>query len=124
MPRAMTSSDELAAFIASSFRSVWALEVLLLLKQESRPCSQDELVTSLRASRAVVDMALESLIAAGLAGGENQAFAYMPLSLDIALLVAETEQLYRSRPDRVRRLIVASANKGLAAFSDSFRLKD
>lgn len=124
MPRAMTSSDELAAFIASSFRSVWALEVLLLLKQESRPYSQDELVTSLRASRAVVDMALESLIAAGLAGCENQAFAYMPLSLDIALLVAETEQLYRSRPDRVRRLIVASANKGLAAFSDSFRLKD
>jgi hypothetical protein len=120
----MAATDELAAFIASSFRSVWALELLLLLKRESRPCSQDELVTALRASPAVVDNALKSLIAAGLAGGDEQAFAYMPVSPEIALLIEETEQLYRSRPDRVRRLIVASANKGLAAFSDAFRLRD
>jgi predicted transcriptional regulator len=120
----MASSDELAAFIASSFRSVWALELFLYLKRESRPCSHDELVTSLRASPAVVDKALEALVAAGLVGQHGDAFAYMPVSPDVATLVEETEQLYRSRPDRVRRLIVASANKGLAAFSEAFRLKD
>lgn len=120
----MASSDELAAFVASSFRSVWALELLLLLKREARPCSQEELVTSLRASPAVVEAAMSSLIAAGLAGGDSHAMLYMPVSPDVALLVEETEQLYRSRPNRVRRLIVASANKGLVAFSDAFRLKD
>jgi DNA-binding IclR family transcriptional regulator len=120
----MASSDELTAFIASSFRSVWALELLLLLKREGRPCSPRELVHSLRASPAVVDIALETLIAAGLAGGDGEAFAYMPPSAGIAQLVEETEQLYRSRPAWVRRLIVASANKGLVAFSDAFRLKD
>lgn len=120
----MVSHDELASFIASSFRSVWALELLLLLKREARPCSTVELVSTMRASGAVVDNALESLIAAGLAGMDGPCATYMPASPDVDLLVGETEQLYRSRPNRVRRLIIASSNKGLAAFSDAFRLKD
>lgn len=120
----MGSSDELTAFIASSFRSIWALELLFLLKRQGRPCSQQELVSSLRASPAVVDTALETLIAAGLAVVDAEAFAYMPASADVALLVEESEQLYRSRPNWMRRLIVASSNKGLVAFSDAFRLKD
>lgn len=120
----MHSSEELGRFIGSSFRSVWALELLLLLKREGRACSTDELVSSLRASPAVVDKGIESLTAAGLAGIEGTGFAYMPVSAEVAALVEETEQLYRSRPDRVRRLIVASSNRGLAAFSDAFRLKD
>lgn len=120
----MVSQDELASFIASSFPSVWALELLLLLKCEARPCSTEELVSTMRASRSVVDNALESLIAAGVAGMDGPLAVYMPASPGLRSLVDETEQLYRSRPDRVRRLIVASSNKGIAAFSDAFRLKD
>ena len=120
----MASTDVLATFISSSFRSVWALELLLLLKRESRPSTPAELVAKLRASPSVVENALHSLIAAGLADGDGTAFSYMPVSPESASLVEETEQLYRSRPDRVRRLIVISSNKGLTAFSDAFRLKD
>jgi DNA-binding IclR family transcriptional regulator len=120
----MASSDELTSFIASSFRSVWALELLLLLKREGRACSTDELVTLMRASPSVVEKALESLIAAGLAGTDGDIASYMPISVDVGSLVEQTEHLYRSRPDRVRRLIIASSSKGLAAFSDAFRLKD
>jgi hypothetical protein len=120
----MASSDELAIFIGSSFRSVWALELLLLLKREARALGKEELVASLRASPAVVEQALKSLTAAGLAGSDGQGLTYMPVSPEVALLVEETEQLYRSRPDRVRRVIVASSSSGLAAFSDAFRLKD
>jgi len=120
----MGSSDELATFIASSFRSVWALELLLLLKKEARPCSSEELVSLLRASPSVVENAVDSLIAAGLAGSEGERARYMPVSPQVAALVEQTEQLYRSRPNRVRRLIIASSHKGLTAFSDAFRLKD
>jgi hypothetical protein len=120
----MASSDQVTAFIASSFRSVWALELLILLKNEGRPCTKQELVDSLRASPAVIDTALGTLMVTGLAGCDSETFAYMPASEEIEQLVAETERLYRSRPNWVRRLIVASANKGLAAFSDAFRLKD
>jgi DNA-binding IclR family transcriptional regulator len=120
----MASSDEVAAFIASSFRSIWALELLLLLKREERNCSAEDLLAALRASPSVVEKALDSLIAAGLVGTNGDGYAYMPVSAEAASLVEETEQLYRSRPNRVRRLIVASSSKGLAAFSDAFRLKD
>ncbi len=120
----MTSSEELASFIASSFPSVWALELLLLLKQEARAYSAEELVKLMRASPAVVERAVEALTAAGLAGSDAHGTAYMPVNAQVAALVEETEQLYRSKPNRVRRLIVASAHSGLAAFSDAFRLKD
>ena len=120
----MAISEELASFIASSFRSVWALELLLLLKAQQRPCATGELVTLLRASEHVVESALQSLTAAGLAGLEGKAFSYMPVSSAVAALVDETEQVYRSHPNRVRRLIVASTHKGLSAFSDAFRFKD
>lgn len=120
----MASPDELSSFVASSFRSVWALELLLLLKREGRACSTDELVSLMRASPSVVENALESLVTAGLAGSDGDNASYMPISVDVASLVDQTEQLYRSRPDRVRRLIIASSSKGLAAFSDAFRLKD
>lgn len=120
----MAIPDKLEAFIASSFTSVWALELLLLLKSEARPVPTDELVTLMRASASVVETALESLIVSGLAGLENGCASYMPLNREVAALVEETEESYRLRPDRVRRLIVASPHKGLTAFSDAFRLKD
>jgi hypothetical protein len=120
----MASPDELAAFIASSFRSIWALELLLLLKREARPCSGNELIRTMRSSASVVESALESLQVAGLAASDGPISTYMPVNAGVALLVEQTEELYRSRPDRVRRLIIASSNRGLAAFSDAFRLKD
>jgi hypothetical protein len=120
----MASSDELASFIASSFRSVWALELLLHLKREGRGNRRDELVSSLRASPAVIDQALDSLTAAGLVTCDGDACTYMPATPRNALLVDQTEQLYLSSPDRVRRLIVAGPNKSLTAFSNAFRLKD
>lgn len=120
----MASSDELDSFITSSFPSIWALELLLLLKREARACSADELINLMRASQSVIEKAAASLGAAGLIGTDRQSTVYMPVSAEVARLVEETEQLYRSKPSRVRRLIVASANNGLAAFSDAFRLKD
>ena len=120
----MASSEELASFISSSFRSVWALELLLLLKREGRACPTEELIALMRASPSVVDAALASLIAAGLAGSDGEGANYLPSSPRVASLVQESEELYRTRPDRVRRLIIASSNPGLTAFSDAFRLKD
>ena len=120
----MTPPEELTSFIGATFRSVWALELLLLLKREGRACTPEELVSLLRASRSVVENALNSLIAAGLVGEDGECFSYMPASAQLAVLVDDTEAFYRARPNRVRRLIVAKSHQGLAAFSDAFRLKD
>lgn len=119
----MSSQDQINRFIGSSFRSIWSLELLLLLKGERRPWSHQELVEALRASDLVVSQAVHSLVAAGLASAdENGNASYMPVSKEVERLVDQTQDLYARKPDAVRRLIVASSSSGLAAFADAFRL--
>lgn len=119
----MTSQEDVSRFISSSFRSVWSLELLLLLKQDSRPRPREELVTALRASDLVVSQALDSLVAAGLATADAGGNAtYMPVSPEVDALVEKAKELYARKPDAVRRMIVASTTSGVAAFADAFRL--
>jgi len=120
----VTSSDEdILQFIRSSFRSVWALELLLVLKRERRPWSSSELVATMRASDLVVSNALDSLLAAGLASLEGEGARYMPVNQQVMDYVERTEKLYATRPDAVRRAIVSASGSGLAAFADAFRLR-
>ncbi len=120
----MTSPcDDPFRFIGASFRSVWALELLLLLKRDGRPWSRDELITALRASELVVNRALDELLAAGLISIEGEQTVYRPASKDTRKAIDEVEKLYSARPDAVRRAIVSSASSGATAFADAFRLR-
>ena len=118
-----SSNEEILRFIASSFRSVWALELLLVLKSEGRPWSRDELVATMRASDLVVTKALDALEAAGLVSNNGDKAQYMPVSNDVAALVDEAEKLYAKRPDAVRRAIVSASAGDATAFADAFRLR-
>lgn len=120
----MSSSDEdVLQFIASSFPSVWALELLLTLRRERRHWTREELVTTLRASELVVSKALDALEAAGLALVEKGGAVYLPLSPALDECIALTEQFYRSRPNAVRRAIVATSTSSATAFANAFRLR-
>jgi len=119
----MSPSDDLFRFIGSSFRSVWALELLLLLKRDSRPWSRDELITALRASELVVNKTLEELLAAGVISIEGDQAVYQPASADMRKAIDQVEKLYSARPDAVRRAIVSTASSGATAFADAFRLR-
>jgi len=116
-------SDELFTFIGSSFRSVWALELLLLMKREHRSWSRDELIATLRASELVVNKAVDELIAAGLLSLEGDGVVYMPAGDDIARNVKQVEKVYSARPNAVRRAIVSASASGATAFADAFRLR-
>ena len=117
------ADDDLSRFIASSFPSVWTLELLLLLKSQRRIWSRDELIGALRASELVVSQALDSLVAGGLASVSDEGAEYMPTSDAVADCVEKTEHLYGLKPDKVRRMIVTSSASGIAAFADAFRLR-
>jgi biotin operon repressor len=117
------SSDDLLGFIGASFRSVWALELLLLLKREPRAWSQEELISTLRASELVVNKAIGELVAAGFLTLEGDGERYMPVSEDIASHVGEVEQVYAARPDAVRRAIISTTASGATAFADAFKLR-
>lgn len=120
----MASEDEVANFIQSSFRSIWSLELLLLVKRAPRPWSRPEIVSALRASDLIVTQSLEALTAAGLivVDGTGNA-AYQPASERTDSLADAAESLYSRSPDAVRRLIVGAMPNPLAAFADAFRLR-
>jgi hypothetical protein len=122
---AMACSQDLPAFIRATFRSVWVLELLCFLRQNcDRSLSPREMVAGLRGSDLVVTQSVEALAAAGLVIAEADGSArYRPASAGLDELAGRTETFYRTSPDAVRRMIVAAANPGLAAFADSFRLR-
>jgi hypothetical protein len=119
----MPSDETLADFIRVSFRSIWALELLIALKHSPGGCaSREELVSKLCASDAVVTLALEHLLAGGLViiGKEDKA-CFAPASPGLARLFDRTEELYARKPDAVRRLIISAPASGATAFANAFR---
>jgi hypothetical protein len=121
----MASQEEVSGFIAATFRSVWALELLCLLRQNrERSLSRAEMVAGLRGSDLVVSQSVESLSAAGLVLVEpDGATRFSPASAQLDRLAEQAEALYRKSPDAVRRTIIAAAHPGIAAFADAFRLR-
>ena len=84
----MALSPKVTRFIQSSFRSVWSRELLLLLKRDRKPWTEDEIVKAMRSSQLVVSQALESLVAAGLVTVSEAGEAlYTPISEEDAKLI-------------------------------------
>ena len=115
--------ESLLRFIAASFPSVWALELLLTLKSEPRAWSNGELVEKLRASELVVSKAIDALVSAGLASIESGGAVYLPVNDRVDADVQRAEQLYRTRPNAVRRAIVSAQSSSATAFADAFKLR-
>jgi hypothetical protein len=116
------SDEDVLRFIAASLPSVWALELLLTLKGDRRGWHRPELVATLRASELVVSKALDALVAAGLASTDGEEAVYLPVNSDVADCVERVEQLYRTRPNMVRRAIVSAGSSSATAFADAFKL--
>ena len=121
----MSHDEDISDFIRVTFRSVWALELLCILrKQPDRALSHAEMVAGLRGSDAVVTRSLASLLAAGLVLTEADGSArYAPAGASLDAQAAAAVDMYRVSPQAVRRLIISSANPGITAFADSFRLR-
>ncbi len=120
----MADNAQTLSFIRSSFRSVWMLELLCVLRAfRGREFGARELVERLRASDLIVRQSLDALLAAGLVLVEEGRVRYAPANPELDALVAAAEDLYARRPDMVRRTIVMSGTDPLSAFSDAFRLR-
>lgn len=120
----MTGDPDVFHFIREHVRSVWALELLLLLKADGeRRWSVDDLVAALRASHTLVIDNLTALGQAGLvvpddAGG----FRYQPAAEVLGRLCDELEAAYRTKPVTVIRWISAPAER-LRSLADAFKFK-
>lgn len=121
----MPRKHDVTGFIRSTFRSVWALELLCFLqKNRARAWPQAELVAALRASELIVAQSVAGLAAAGLIViEEDGAVRYQPATTDLDALAGEAEAVYARSPDAVRRLIISAASGDLTAFADAFKVR-
>jgi hypothetical protein len=116
---------ELQDFIQSSFKSVWALELLLFLKRHGdAPWATDDLVREMRGSEPVVMQSVQTLQAAGLVARDADGrVLFAPASPGLRDLAEAAETAYIEKPTAVRRIILAAPNEKLHTLADAFRLR-
>lgn len=111
-------------FIREHIGSVWALELLLLMRrQPDRDWAAETLVAELRASSSLVGDNLARLQRAGLIiSTDDRKYRFAPAAPALAALCDELDQAYRQRPVQVINAIAAPPDK-LQALADAFRIK-
>jgi len=114
---------DLTGFVREHVPSVWALELLLLLKRTPERCwSAAELVRELRASASLVSEILQRLQRSGLAAPEPDGWRYAPANAVLEQLCGELEVTYKARPVAVINLIARPVDP-LQSLADAFKFK-
>ncbi len=118
------SDVQLIDFIRRSIRSVWALELLLLLRREPvRAWSAGELIGELRASEGVVHGVLAGFETDGLVAREGKdRFRFAPVVACVDELCDALADAYRERPFSVISAITSSDAQA-ASLAEAFRLR-
>lgn len=103
----MSDDTELAGFVREHMRSVWAVELLLLMRREPDRCwTPERLVAELRASANLVHDNLTAFERSGLAVRNDAGeWCYLPASPVLDELAARLEAAYRQRPVAIINLI-------------------
>ena len=120
----MPDQEDIQAFIRDAIRSVWALELLLILKRDpERLWTREELVRELRGSDALVNDNLAIFESIGLVLPKDGRFGYAPASPVLGDLSDRLETIYRQKPVWVINAIAGSAKDRLQQLADAFKLR-
>jgi hypothetical protein len=116
--------DRLIPFIRTSIRTVWALELLLHLKNRSAESFKiSDLVRDLRSSHGAISDAVDALRQANLLSESAEGVRYAPATPELDALVLHLQSTYQQRPTTVIRLIAEAPSNSLQAFADAFKIK-
>ncbi|WP_296595164.1 hypothetical protein [Phenylobacterium sp.] len=118
----MADDPRLVAFAREHIKSVWAVELLLLLRRDPARCwAPDELVRELRASTNLVRDNLASFQRSGLAVEDDDAcWRYAPAAAALDELAGQLEAAYRERPVAIINLISAPPDP-IQGLADAFK---
>ena len=118
----MADESEINQFVRAYIPSVWALELLILLRSDpERRWSAVELLKELRASTSLVDENLARFERQGLALQDARGWHFAPANPHLEALAGELAALYRERPMFTIGLIARP--DPLQALADAFRIK-
>jgi hypothetical protein len=119
----LATDADLVDFVRQHVRSVWALELLLLLRGDPARCwPPAELVRELRASNSLVADNLARFEASGLVAPEEGCFRFAPASPTLDQLCTALEAAYRKRPVAVINMIARPVDP-LQSLADAFKFK-
>ena len=120
---ALTTDSDLLSFVREHVRSVWAVELLLLLRRVPERCwTPADLVRELRASTTLVNDNLRRFEQSGLVAPEADGFRYAPASPVLEALCGRLEAAYRERPVSVINMIARPADP-LQSLADAFKFR-
>ncbi len=122
---AVTLSLETAEFIRNSFKSVWALELLLLMRRErGREWSVTDLSRELRANDSIVSGILPEFIENGFVSEtRKKLFRYKPKRRMLEQLVDRVAEAYAKNRVRVTEEILNAPNNQIQTFANAFKIK-
>lgn len=119
------NENEVLAFVRQAVRSVWALELLLLLRNDpAKAWHIADLVAAQRANTRLVKDSLSTLQTGGLVLMDDQGrYHYGPASAALGEAVEALADIYRQKPVMVVREIFATPNDKAQSFANAFRFK-
>jgi hypothetical protein len=113
---------EFVGFVRESVRSVWALELLLLLRRDvARHWRPAELVRELRANPTLVQDNLAVFQRNGLAVSDEMGWYFAPANEKLQELTDRLAQAFRERP--VATMTLVTHADPLQSLSDAFKLR-
>jgi hypothetical protein len=114
---------EILEFVRSSIGSVWALEVLELVRREPKRAWQfDELVRELRSSPAAIEGASQLLQNAGLVAKiDDHACRYQPSTPALDQIGELVQKIYAAKPATVIGAIFELPDEKLRSFAAAFK---
>ena len=126
----MTTDDlpeAVRTFVLERLNSVEQLTVLQLLRADpARAWTVEQISAELRSAQPAIQRRLDDLYDAGVLVPPAQGEAlhrYAPTSPEIADVVSQVLDAFRSRSHRIIELIYSRPPKGILAFADAFKLK-
>lgn len=119
----MTKDEDLSQFVRQHIGSVWALELLLLLRSNREKCwPAADLVREMRASAKLVAENLSSFERFGLAVLETNGWRFAPANAWLDSISARLAQAYRERP--VSTIGMISRPDPVKSLAEAFKIKD
>ena len=118
----MSDDPDVTEFIHAYITSIWALELLLLLRREpERAWTPAALVRELRASAKLVDDNLARFERNGLALPSRDGWRFRVANPRLDALIGKLAAMHRERPMHVMSMI--SRSNSLWSLADAFRIK-
>lgn len=115
----------LLAFVRSSIPSIWALELLLLLRRAApQHLTRDEMVQHLRATSNLIERLITQFLGAGLVSRNEQGYRFDCATPELAALCEDLAMAADERPIALRDAIIAAPNEKLRDLADAFRFRD